>query len=247
LTPGKAERSAFDPHLKVAACALLLACSPIFLFAQKETASLTGSLQDTDGKPLSDGVITLESPASGIRQASYLNQQGIYRFSELPAGAYILTIFDVNAAVKVKQDLLAGEQKIFPPLTLKREPVHSCGPGMDPDRSRFLPSPPAVGGLTGSVQTDRGPAVGARLSLDCWDRFQCGETKYAKTDSQGNFAFENIQPGSYLLRLQQDNFFPILPPPFDIAGGLESFYSFKLTPCPNGDCTVRSILITACE
>ncbi len=233
---------------RIAFNVVLLACSPIILYGRKETSSLTGSLQDTDGKPLSDGVVTLES-ASGIRQASYLNQQGIYRFSGLPAGTYILTIFDVNTDVKVKQDLLAGEQKILPPLTLKRGPAHSCGPAMDPDRSRFLPSPPVVGGLVGSVRGDQGPLVGARVSLDCWDKSPCGETKYAATDAHGNFAVENIQPGSYLLRVQRDNFFPVLAQPFDIAGGLESFYSFKLTPCPNGDCTVRRnpILITACE
>jgi len=55
---------------------------------------------------------------------------------------------------------------------------------------------------------------------------------------EGDFEFESLRPGRYSVNAGQLGFFP-LSTQVDVAGGLESFYSFRLTPCPNGDCTVK--------
>ncbi len=88
------------------------------------------------------------------------------------------------------------------------------------------------------------------MLLTCSGPSQCrGDSKVVMTDSQGNFVFENLRPGRYSVSAGQLGFFQ-LSARVDIAGGLESSYSFKLTPCPNGDCTVRpdpSVKPTVCE
>jgi hypothetical protein len=58
------------------------------------------------------------------------------------------------------------------------------------------------------------------------------------TDSQGDFEFENLRPGPYTVNVQQSGVF-LFSMRFSVAGGLENYYSFKLTPCPNGDCNVK--------
>jgi hypothetical protein len=76
-----------------------------------------------------------------------------------------------------------------------------------------------------------------------------------RTDTQGDFVFKNVRPGRYVLMIEQQRFFPRVDD-FVVVGGLESSYSLNLTPCPNGDCTVKPPMtsteagtakITVCE
>jgi hypothetical protein len=239
----------------VAGFAILLACSPLPLCAQEGTASLTGSVllaQVNGGEAIPGGSVTLESVAGGARQETKSDERGVFRFSGLRTGKYLLSLralgFD---GVKVKLDLLAGEQKSLPPIGLNLAPS-GCGFSSDtePERTRFLYTGPSLGGLAGSVKADLGPAVGAQVVLSCWTTLRCSGPDAAVTDAQGNFEFE-VYPGRYVLRIAQDKFFPSSGMQFVIVGGLESSYSFNLTSCPNGDCTVKpsqsNVKPTVCE
>lgn len=237
---------------RVAGLAILLACSPLFLRAQEGTANLTGILQTPEGAALLGASVTLESESGGIRKVIQVDERGIFRFPGLPPGKYALTMRRLGFySVKVKQDLLADEQRFFPSVRLSLAPAGDCFPiDAEPERSRFLSAGPSLGGLAGNLASGSGPAAGIRVSLACWGLSQCrGDSQVAITDSQGDFEFESLRPGRYSLNAGQLGFFP-LSTRVDVVGGLESFYSFRLTPCPNGDCTVMpdpNVKLTVCE
>src|ERR1700730_5139253 len=155
---------AFDPLPRVAAFATLLACSSPSLHAQDGTASVAGMWQDPNGAALVGVYVILES-AVGAADQTKADEQGGFHFSGLRAGSYTLSIralgFD---AVKVKQDLLAGEQRSLPPIRLNVGINGDCFPAsIDPERSRFPSAGPSLGGLTGNVKNELGPLVGSRV------------------------------------------------------------------------------------
>jgi len=245
---------AVDPLPRVAGLAILLACSPLSLHPQGETASLTGVVQDPSGAVIGgNSSVVLEPAGGGVRRETQSDERGVFRFSGLWAGPYTLSIrvpgFD---SVKVKQDLLAGEQRSLPPIRLNVGSSGCFSTDPDPERTRFLSAGLSTGGLAGNVKSGLGPVAGARVSLACWLDRGCSENpERTKTDSQGDFEFENIRPGRYLLSVEQDRFFPLVSMGFGVVGGLESSYSFNLTPCPNGDCTVKldrgKVKVIVCE
>lgn len=244
---------AFNPLPKVVGFAILLACLPLFLHAQEEPASLTGVVQDPIGAVIGNSSVILEPAVGGVRQETRSDERGSFRFSGLPAGTYTLSIralgFD---SVKVKQVLLAGEQRSLPPVRLNVGSSGCFSSDAEPEQTRFLSAGLSLGGLAGNVKSGQGPVVGARVALACWLGSGCSENpERTKTDSQGDFEFENIRPGRYLLSVEQNRFFPLISMGFVVVGGLESSYSFNLTPCPNGDCTVRpyrgNVTLTVCE
>jgi len=234
---------------RVAALAILLTA---FANAQELTASLMGALQDPSGAALAGASVILESEGGGNRQEIQADERGIFRFLELKASKYTLSIRRLGFyGVKVKQDLLAGEQKSLPPIRLSVGVAGDCFPNdSEPERSRFLSTGPSIGGLAGNLSSGQGPAAGVRVLLACWGQSECrGASETIVTDSRGDFAFENLRPGRYNVSAEELEFFPFNARA-DIAGGLESVYSFSLTPCPNGDCTVKLIAkvnATTCE
>jgi len=223
---------------RAASFAILLTSSPFSLHAQDGTASLTGVLQYRDGAALVGVYVVLESAAGAAYQTT-TDEKGGYRLSGLPAGSYTVTVRAAVYTVKMKVDLLADEQRLLPPVRFALAVAGDCFPiEAEPERSRFPSAGPSLGGLAGNVKSEQGPIAGARVWLEC--RFgQCKEdSKSDTTDSGGNFEFVNLRPGGYNLNVQQSGFFP-LNMRFNIAGGLDSSYSLKLTPCPKGDCTVK--------
>jgi Carboxypeptidase regulatory-like domain len=96
------------------------------------------------------------------------------------------------------------------------------------------------------------PIVNARVTLACWQGRECAENpERTRTDSQGDFEFKNVRSGRYVLSVEREGFFPRTNVPFVVVGGLESSYSFSLTPCPNSDCTVKldpgNVKVIVCE
>ena len=83
---------AFDPLPQVTTFAILLACSPIFLYAQEASASLTGVLQDPTGTALVGGSVNLEDEGGGSRQETQVDERGVFVFSGLRAGKYTLSM-----------------------------------------------------------------------------------------------------------------------------------------------------------
>jgi hypothetical protein len=230
--------------------AILFACSTILLHAQDGTSSISGTLQFSNGA-LEGGSVVLKSASGAVSQTS-VDAQGFFRFSGLEVGRYTLGMRRLAFyGANITLDLRAGEQKILPPIRLSMAPTGDCFPvpEVDPDESRFPLAGPSLGGFGGSVKGDQGPIVGARVLLECWLGECRGEGKVAMTDSGGAFVFENLRPGPYTLSVERAGFLSI-GGRFNVAGGLESIYSFELTPCPNGNCVVRpdpNVKLTVCE
>ncbi len=221
------------------------------LLAQDNTASLTGVVQVFDGEAARGGSVLLQSASGEVRRETPIEQGGGFRFSGLPADSYTLRIRQLGFfIVKLKQNLLASEQRSLPPVRLRLAPAGYCvNTDADPDETRFLSSGGSAGGLTGSVKSGIGPVAGARVGLACWQLASCSDHGVARTDAQGKFEFENIPPGLYTLTVSQDGFIP-LTQQFVVTGGLESSYSLTLRTCSNRECTVNqdpSVKSVMCE
>jgi Carboxypeptidase regulatory-like domain len=208
---------------------------------QEGSSMLMGVVQSISGEVISSGSVVLVSVAGGPRQEAKLDEAGGFRFSGLRAGTYLLSIragaFD---GIKVKQDLLDGERKLLPPVRLNLAPSGGCfSDDADPDRSRFLSAGSSLGALAGTVRDGAGAIAGARVTLACWLGYGCSNPGALKTDSDGNFMFDDIHPGRYVLNIEQEGFFSLAALQVVVVAGLESSYAFTLAECPNGSCTVK--------
>ena len=85
---------------------VLFVCS---LYAQ-DRAALTGTVTDATGAVITDAVVALQSPDTGLYRTTQSNGDGIYEISSLPVGTYVLTIkktgfksFETRAALSERQ------------------------------------------------------------------------------------------------------------------------------------------------
>nr|MBA3439914.1 carboxypeptidase regulatory-like domain-containing protein [Pyrinomonadaceae bacterium] len=76
-------------HLALAA--LLIAGLTPLAAAQSNRGNISGSVVDPTGAVVPNAKITARNVATGITQETESTSEGVYRFSELPAGVYTLT------------------------------------------------------------------------------------------------------------------------------------------------------------
>ncbi|HTN69559.1 MAG TPA: carboxypeptidase-like regulatory domain-containing protein, partial [Methylomirabilota bacterium] len=62
------------------------------LFAQTDTASLSGTILDPQGRPVAEVEVKATRVETGITTVSTTNSAGIYFFSSLPPGHYQLAV-----------------------------------------------------------------------------------------------------------------------------------------------------------
>jgi hypothetical protein len=162
------------------------------LVAQNTTASLRGeALAWGDSViPGVDAELSLEDPPR-TRFSMRTDDDGKFKFTVLPAGAYTLTLskraFQPLTLKSIR--VTSGEQKILP--TPRLGGSGSCGAGGPVlEYLEQLPAEQHVGNLSGRVVRDEAhPIARATVRLLCKDRKICGETK---TDSNGEFIFFNL-------------------------------------------------------
>src|SRR5262249_44454291 len=70
---------------------LLTLCSP-FVFAQQETATITGEVRDANGGGVPKAAITVTNIGTNIRVRSETNEQGSYTVPNLRPGDYTVTV-----------------------------------------------------------------------------------------------------------------------------------------------------------
>src|ERR1700678_1897551 len=64
----------------------------ISAFAQSATSSLLGTITDTKGLVVAGAIATLTNGATGFSRTTTTNDQGAYRFLQVRAASYVLTV-----------------------------------------------------------------------------------------------------------------------------------------------------------
>ena len=71
----------------------LVVCGALTAAAQQSaTATLAGRITDPAGAVVAGAQITVEQPATGLRRETSTSGEGLYVFSSLPAGDYLVTV-----------------------------------------------------------------------------------------------------------------------------------------------------------
>jgi hypothetical protein len=212
--------------------------------AQDGTAGLRGRVKDITGAGVSGTQAELLSETvSDRRFRTSADSTGVYHFSGLPTDEYTLKLLSPGfKALTVKSiHILESEQKSLPTLQLQVGSVADCGGHAVLDYIRFLSSGDHFGDLVGSIRIEQEPFVvksqpiaDANVTLICATGKVCGATK---TNSDGEFAFKALPPGTLSVRVDHTGFYPLNEPGYTIEEGLESVYwSIYIERCPLGNC-----------
>ena len=213
---------------------VLLLLIPFSLPAQEAIASLTGGLTDVTGAYITNAPVTLDS---GTRKyQSRTSKDGIYQFSNLPAGEYTLTFRVVGFLPLIVTSIVVSEreQKRIPDVPL--EVAHGLCPRAIAQDQILLPPGSSFGNLIGSVI----PAIAdVEVTLVCRTFSACRSTK---TDSNGRFSFDMLSASVYGLNFRREGFYPDNATGYEytVNAGWESVYAPKLLEqCSNGDCDLK--------
>jgi hypothetical protein len=170
------------------------------------------------------------------------NDLGIFRFPTLLGGDYSLELQQAGfKRLTIKGISVSdGEQKVLPTL---RMDVGYMDCSIQAVLEYLRPGAHQVN-LTGSVRVQHGPDTrnsepigGTEVALICSKSTVCGASK---TNPQGEFLFQNLAPGNYLIRANHAGFYPLEAPGYEVREGLESLYfPIYLERCPLGNCDPR--------
>ncbi len=173
---------------------------------------------------------------------STADAEGVYLFADLRADQYTLKLSSPGfLSLTIKSiSVVDGENKSIPPLELTVS-ASGCDGSHLVDNVRLLSPGARVGSLGGTVKLDLGPMLGntppvarAKVELICGRSTICG---VAKTNSKGEFLFENLRPGQVTLRVNRVNFYPLQESGFKVQEGLELiYYPIYIERCFHGNC-----------
>jgi len=221
----------------IAGCLLSLPSS-----AQNGAASLMGKVEAI-GVGISGALAELRSETvPGRTEQTKADSIGEYRFIDLPPDKYTLKLSEPGfKSLTVKSiHISEDEQKSLPTLELSLGNPCSAGLADVPlDYMRSLLGNP-TGNIVGSVIM-RGrknpPATRAEVTLLCSTGKACGATK---TNSKGEFAFKELLPGGYSVRVSRVGFYALNGLSYKVTEGLESIYlPVYIEQCPLGNCDPR--------
>src|SRR5688572_27625732 len=99
---------------------LVSACLAFLLFAapaaaQFETGSIVGTVRDNSGAVVAGATVTLTNVATGVTQARTSDESGIFEFSTLRIGTYLVTAEKQGFAVAVADGIeltVGGRQRV---------------------------------------------------------------------------------------------------------------------------------------
>jgi len=77
---------------RLALVALLVSLFPFILLSQVDRTSLTGTIQDSSGRPVPGASVSAIHLGTGLSRAAVSDSQGAYTIADLPAGFYRVTI-----------------------------------------------------------------------------------------------------------------------------------------------------------
>jgi hypothetical protein len=221
---------------------IALAVAILVISSSVWAASLTGSVVDAAGGYIPRASVELDSGTDKYRVQT--DETGVYRFSNLPAGEYSLTIrvpgfklFTLKAI-----GLTENEEKRI--VDVPMDPGNGCGSN---SRSLvLLQAEEFFGRLSGSV---RPPAKDIEVILVCRTFSACRSTK---TDAYGRFSFSMLSTGVYGLNFRREGYYAENATGYGyyVNAGWNSVYDpVSLQKCPDGNCDpkLKSAQIVVCE
>jgi len=84
---------------------LLAVLTPLAVRAQSTTSSLTGTVTDSSGAALAGTDVTIVNTATGVQYHAKTDQQGLYRVTQLPPGAYSMKVESAGFAAQNFQSI----------------------------------------------------------------------------------------------------------------------------------------------
>lgn len=79
-------------RLLLAAFLVIATVSAGFAYAQGTTANIGGTITDASGAVIADAAIQLKNIVVGDLRSTQSNSSGVFAFSAIPSGDYVLTI-----------------------------------------------------------------------------------------------------------------------------------------------------------
>lgn len=211
--------------------------------AQEVSASLAGKVEDVRGVGVAGTYADLrEAEEPYERHRAIADTVGMFRFPALFGGEYTLELQHSGFTRLIVKGIHVSEreQKTLPTLRIDVGYL-DCSFHAVLD---YLRLGGEQGSLTGGVRVEQVPYTrnskpigGTELTLICGKGTVCGS---AKTNSQGEFSFQNLSPGNYSIRANHAGFYPLEEPGYEVREGLESInYPMYLERCPLGNCDPR--------
>jgi Carboxypeptidase regulatory-like domain len=201
------------------------------------TSGLSGIVSDTLGNAIPLAEVSLATEPQGTSIQLRTDDRGAYRFADLAPGAYQLTVAQRGFATsRIKFELLAGEQRALPVVTLD---VSICN-SVHPAYVRLLPDRTLTGAFSGTIHTDRPrfpPAVNAQVTLFC----ESAPCRTTKTDPQGGFRFADLPVGRYRVRTGLEGFYTDDTPSIEILPGEEKCIRSLWRGAPTATATPRAV------
>ncbi|WP_438448238.1 carboxypeptidase regulatory-like domain-containing protein [Gorillibacterium sp. sgz5001074] len=169
-------------------------------------AAVTGTVTDASGVPLPGATIRLRSPFGVVLQEAVTNAAGQYTIPNIVPGNYTLL-----AEVNGYQSSLQGISLI---------------PGQTLTVNFALTANPA--GVAGRITSGGAPVPGALIEV----LNQANQLVAAvEADANGNYALDNLAPGTYRLRVSAPNFSTEIIG-FTVGPGETKLVNAELTPNP---------------
>jgi protocatechuate 3,4-dioxygenase beta subunit len=209
--------------------------------------NVSGLVTDSSGKPIAGALVVLSPsrttgtggstdsdsdhvfPEPGPVQVAKTDSNGKYTFSNVPAGMYTVSAVadGFQRATSAPCTGAAGDNSA-PTLALTAIPA------------------PIVGSVTGTVTDSSGkPIAGALVAIspagpiqpgplaaDGTIIFPPGPVQFAKTDTNGQYTFDKVPAGTYVVRASADGFQPATSAPFKVAAGTNTAPTLALTAIP---------------
>jgi hypothetical protein len=105
--------------------------------ASAQVGTVQGRVHDADGAALVGAAVTLESAgADGTARAVGTNQLGLFRFSSVPPGSYVVTVAALGFAERVETLTLGAGETVDLDLTLSSRAIELEGISVEAERSR---------------------------------------------------------------------------------------------------------------
>ena len=141
----------------------LFAAAPCF--AQFETASVVGTVKDTSGAVTPDTTVTLTNTATGVSLTRTTNGNGVYEFTTVRPGAYVVTAQKAGFAVALVDGVqveVAARQRIDLQMAVgevsDKVEVTATAPLIDTDSSQR-------GQVDATLSRILGPKIDLRMRL----------------------------------------------------------------------------------